>query len=114
MQTLPPEPMEEVLNQQEKITSSATLARLLKTIGMECFVNYYHHFADSNLSSADIIEQMHSREGYTEKSCRGRLGKARKVIRDGLSIKALTLIADSGRIQDSVRGDALKLISVLE
>ncbi|MEH5890519.1 hypothetical protein [Enterobacter roggenkampii] len=114
MQTLPPEPVEEVLNQPEKITSSVTLVSLLKAIGMECFVNYYHHFADSNLPSAYIIEQMHSREGYTEKSCRSRLSKARKVIRDGLSIEALTLIADSGRIQDSVRSDALKLISVLE
>lgn len=113
IQTPPPETMEEVLNQPEKITSSATLARLLKAIGMECFVNYYHHFADSNLSSADIIEQMHSREGYTEKSCRSRLSKARKVIGDGLSIEALMLIADSGRIQDSVRNDSLKLISVL-
>jgi len=113
-QTPPPETMEEVLNQPEKITSSLTLVRLLKAIGMECFVNYFHHFADSNLSSADIIEKMHSREGYTEKSCRSRLSKARKVIGDGLSIEALTLIADSGRIQDSVRSDALKLISVLE
>ncbi|VAE99550.1 Uncharacterised protein [Enterobacter hormaechei] len=113
MQTLPPEPMEEVLNQPEKITSSVTLVRLLKAIGMECFVNYYHHFADSNLSSADIIEQMHSCEGYTEKSCRIRLSKARKVIRDSLSIEALTLVADSGRIQDSVRNDALKLIRAL-
>jgi hypothetical protein len=114
MQTLPPEPLEEVLNQPEKITSSVTLVSLLKAIGMECFVNYYHHFADSNLPSAYIIEQMHSREGYTEKSCRGRLSKARKVIRDGLSIEALALIADSERMQDSVRNDALKLISVLE
>lgn len=106
--------MADVLNQQERITSRTTLTDLLKAIGMECFVNYYHRFADSNLSSADIIEQMHSREGYTEKSCRTRLSKARKVIRDGLSIEALTLVADSGRIQDSVRNDALKLISVLE
>lgn len=106
--------MADVLNQQGRITSRATLTDRLKAIGMECFVNYYHRFADSNLSSADIIEQMHSREGYTEKSCRTRLSKARKVIRDGLSIEALTLVADSGRIQDSVRNDALKLISVLE
>ncbi|MFA9595586.1 DUF6998 domain-containing protein [Citrobacter telavivensis] len=106
--------MADVLNQQERITSRTTLTDRLKAIGMECFVNYYHRFADSNLSSADIIEQMHSREGYTEKSCRTRLSKARKVIRDGLSIEALTLVADSGRIQDSVRNDALKLISVLE
>ncbi|MDV1286145.1 hypothetical protein RZP82_11475, partial [Escherichia coli] len=74
----------------------------------------HHHFADSNLPSAYIIEQMHSREGYTEKSCRSRLSKARKVIREGLSIEALALIADSERMQDSVRNDALKLISVLE
>lgn len=114
MQTPLRETREGVLNQPEKITSSVTLDRLLKAIGMECFVNYYHHFADSNLSSADIIEQMHSREGYTEKSCRSRLSKARKVIGDGLSIQALTLIADSGRVQDSVRNNALKLISVLE
>lgn len=114
IQTSQFETMAGVLKQQERITSHATLAELLKAIGMECFVNYYHRFADSNLSSADIMEQMHSREGYTEKSCRSRLSKARKVIRDGLSIEALTLIADSGRIQDSVRNDALKLISVLE
>jgi hypothetical protein len=114
IETPPLEVMEEVLKQQKKIANSVTLAELLKAIGMECFVNYYHHFADSNLSSADIIEQMHSREGYTEKSCRSRLSKARKVIRDGLSIEALTLIADSGRLQDSVRNDALQLISALE
>lgn len=114
IETPPLEVMEEVLKQQEKIANSATLAELLKAIGMECFVNYYLRFADSNLSSADIIEQMHSYEGYTEKSCRGRLSKARKVIRDGLSIEALKLIADSGRIQDSVRNDALKLIGVLD
>ncbi|HHE5698631.1 TPA: hypothetical protein ACPEY2_002550 [Citrobacter amalonaticus] len=113
-QNTPLNAMADVLNQQERITSRTTLTDLLKAIGMECFVNYYHRFADSNLSSADIIEQMHSREGYTEKSCRTRLSKARKVIRDGLSIEALTLVADSGRIQDSVRNDALKLISVLE
>lgn len=106
--------MEEVLNQQEKIANSAMLAELLKAIGMECFVTYYRHFADSNLSSAHIIEQLHTHEGYTEKSCRSRLNKARKVIRDGLSIEALKLIADSGRIQDSVRNDAIKLISALE
>jgi len=114
IQISPFKAMEGVLKQQERITNHATLAELLKAIGMECFVNYYHHFANSNLSSADIIEQMHSGEGYTEKSCRTRLSKARKVIRDGLSIEALTLIVDSERIQDSVRNDALKLISFLE
>ena len=108
------EVVENLLNQQERIASHALLAEHLKAIGMECFVNYYHHFADSNLSSADIIEQMHSCEGFTEKSCRTRLSKALKVIRDGLSIEALTLIADSGRIRDSVKKDALKLISDLK
>ena len=105
---------ENVLEQQERITGHATLAEHLKAIGMECFVNYYPHFADSNLSSADIIEQMHSCEGYTEKSCRTRISKARKVIRDGLSIEALTLIADSGRIQDSVKKEVLELIRDLK
>ena len=105
---------ENVLEQQERITGHATLAEHLKAIGMECFVNYYPHFADSNLSSADIIEQMHSCEGYTEKSCRTRISKARKVIRDGLSIEALTLIAHSGRIQDSVKKEVLELIRDLK
>ncbi len=105
---------ENVLEQQERITGHATLAEYLKAIGMECFVNYYHHFADSNLSSADIIEQMHLCEGYTEKSCRTRISKARKVIRDGLSIEALTLIAHSGRIQDSLKKDVLELIRDLK
>ncbi|BBV64448.1 TPA: hypothetical protein N2N50_000702 [Kluyvera ascorbata] len=114
IQTSPLETGENVLEQQERITGHATLAEHLKAIGMECFVNYYHHFADSNLSSADIIEQMHSCEGYTEKSCRTRISKARKVIRDGLSIEALTLIAHSGRIQDSVKKEVLELIRDLK
>ncbi|MDZ4032247.1 hypothetical protein U0868_11850 [Kluyvera ascorbata] len=114
IQTSPLETGENVLEQQERITGHATLAEHLKAIGMECFVNYYPHFADSNISSADIIEQMHSCEGYTEKSCRTRISKARKVIRDGLSIEALTLIANSGRIQDSVKKEVLKLIRDLK
>lgn len=114
IQTSPLETGENVLEQQERITGHATLAEHLKAIGMECFVNYYPHFADSNLSSADIIEQMHSCEGYTEKSCRTRISKARKVIRDGLSIEALTLIAHSGRIQDSVKKEVLELIRDLK
>ncbi|MGP8939879.1 hypothetical protein V1605_11795 [Enterobacter soli] len=113
VQTAKVDIMAGVLNQQARITSHATLAERLKAIGMACFVNYYHCFADSNLSGADIIEQMHSREGYTEKSSRSRLSKARKVISEGLSIDALMFIADSGRIQDTVRNDALKLIRVL-
>ncbi|MFB5642757.1 hypothetical protein ACEZEZ_13365 [Kluyvera ascorbata] len=114
IQTSPLETGENVLEPQERITGHATLAEHLKAIGMECFVNYYPHFADSNLSSADIIEQMHSCEGYTEKSCRTRISKARKVIRDGLSIEALTLIAHSGRIQDSVKKEVLELIRDLK
>ena len=114
IETSPFETVENVLEQQERITGHATLVEHLKAIGMECFVNYYPHFADSNLSSADIIEQMHSCEGYTEKSCRTRISKARKVIRDGLSIEALTLIANSGRIQNSVKKEVLKLIRDLK
>lgn len=114
IQTAQFEAVGKALEQQEKITGHAALVEHLNAIGMACFVNHYHHFADSNLSRADIIEQMHLYEGYTEKSCRTRLSKARKVIRDGLSIEALTLIADSGRIQDAVKKNALKLISDLK
>lgn len=96
------EAMTDDSNKQEKIANGAALTVLLKAIGMTCFVTYYPRFADPHLSDADIIEQLHTHEGYTEKSCRSRLSKARKIIRDGLSIEALTLIAASGRTQDSV------------
>lgn len=102
-------PTEDLITQKE-VGKGSGLAELLNAIGKECFVNYYHLFADSSASTADIIELLHTNEGYTEKSCRTRLSKARKVIRDGLSIEALTMIANAGRIQNALRNEAIKLI----
>lgn len=39
----------------------------LKAIGMGCFVTYYSKFANTTISRADLIELLHTREGYTEK-----------------------------------------------
>ncbi|WP_162619990.1 hypothetical protein [Cronobacter sakazakii] len=39
----------------------------LKAIGMGCFVTYYSKFANTTISRADLIELLHTQEGYTEK-----------------------------------------------
>ncbi|MFB5078650.1 hypothetical protein [Raoultella sp. C349492] len=82
----------------------------LKAIGMGCFVTYYGKFASSTISRADLIELLHTQEGYTEKSCGSRASKARAIIAAGASEEALRLIIASSRVNDDLRDGARKLL----
>lgn len=110
----PLEVLSGALDKQVHTTRDEWLTDYLKAIGMKCFVTYYQRFADVNVPTSDIIEQLHTQEGYTEKSCRSRLSKARKIIESGAGIEALEMIASSERIDDSLREGARELISSLE
>ncbi|HGM5492136.1 TPA: hypothetical protein ACKP1B_003816 [Serratia fonticola] len=114
IETFTLEAMSGALDKQEQTTRDEWLTDYLKAIGMKCFVTYYQRFADANVPTSDIIEQLHTQEGYTEKSCRSRLSKARKIINSGAGIAALEMIASSERIDDSLRNSARELISSLD
>lgn len=82
----------------------------LKSMGMGCFVTYYTKFANSAISRADLVELLHTQEGYTEKSCENRISKARAIISAKADEEALRLIIASGRVSDDLRDEARKLL----
>ncbi|HEY1846744.1 MAG TPA: hypothetical protein VGH05_18070 [Buttiauxella sp.] len=82
----------------------------LKAIGMGCFVSYYSGFASATISRSDLIELLHKRESYTEKSCGSRTSKARSIIAAGAGEEALKLIAASNRVTDDIREEARQLL----
>ncbi|ROS02157.1 hypothetical protein [Raoultella terrigena] len=86
------------------------LRAYLKAIGMGCFVTYYDRFASAAVSRADLIELLHTQEGYTEKSGGSRTSKARAIIAAGASEEALRLIIASNRVNDDLRNAARKLL----
>ena len=77
------------------LVSNMDLARLLKSVGQKTFVEYYHLFADSNLSSQEVVERLPER--FTLKARRSKTSHARRLFADGLEIEALEVIAASTR-----------------
>jgi len=71
------------------------LARLLKSVGQRTFVEYYHLFADSNLSSQEVVDRLPER--FTLKARRSKTSHARRLLADGLAVQALEVIAASTR-----------------
>ena len=85
----------------------------LRSMGKGCFVKYYADFANSKLSTGDLIEILTEKEGYTETACRTRTSHARRIINSGNTKRALELIVSSGRVSVEIRDRAIKLLSTI-
>ena len=89
------------------------LLRLLRSVGMECFVKYYDLFSDSSIERADIIEVLVQQEGYEEPASGGRVSNARKIIQAEKSTEAFQLIANSSRVSAVAKEKANELMQQL-
>ena len=86
------------------------LLRLLKTVGMGCFVKYYDMFFDSNMERSNIIEVLVRDEGYKEPASGSRVSAARMIIRAEKSIEAFQLIVEAPRASDFAKDRANELL----
>ena len=84
------------------------LDRALQSVGMGCFVKYFHEFSKES-QSVDVAELLFRNESWTEKSCRSRTLTARRIIRAGRSMDALKRTSAATRVSDSVRDQALRI-----
>ena len=99
------------------------LERNLRSVGMTCFVNYFHEFASRSLPNdavAGILlegeirpELGGQRKRYTENSCRSRVSHARSIINAGRAQCALGMIAVADRLRLEVRKQAEALAKEL-
>jgi hypothetical protein len=88
---------------------------LLRAIGMRVFVQYFHKFrecSDQDTNQA-MIALLRKNEGFTLNACRGRTSKARRIFREGLEEQALSIIAESGRVEEKFADKARALLMEL-
>ena len=85
------------------------LDRLLMSIGKSVFVQYFDAFNNSALSNNDVAEMLPAK--YTLKSRQSRTAHARRVIRDGMKVEALELIAESNRVDPDIAKRARVLLN---
>ena len=84
------------------------IKKLLNGIGIQVFVEYFKYFDNPSYEVADIIEILPS--NYTEKSRRSRISKARTLIKENRVQEALDYIAESKRISEKIKDQALNTI----
>ena len=89
--------------------NDATVLRNLRSMGMTCFVEYFHEFADESLSRQDLIELLLQEEDYTEESCGSRATCARSIIRAGRAKVALNLNVEAGKVPNRIKDEARRL-----
>lgn len=93
--------------------SKTDLKNLLNKIGKGIFVQYFHEFGDSSISSQTMIALLQSDKLFTLKSCASRTYKSRRIFREGLEKEALSIIAESHHVEQKVAAKALALLASL-
>ncbi len=72
------------------------LDRLMRSVGLSVFVEYFELFADSTLSNADVADRLPHEYKLTARQT--RVSCARRIIDRGLAPEALRIISESTRV----------------
>ncbi|MBU0967811.1 MAG: hypothetical protein KKA54_15675 [Proteobacteria bacterium] len=84
------------------------LNNLLGKIGKRIFVQYFRKFGDFTISNQEMIALLP--EEYTFKSRTSRTSKSRRIFREGLENQALSIIAESDRVEPGFAIEARALL----
>ncbi len=88
------------------------LQEALKSMGKECFVDYYHKFCDLSLSTDDIAQAMlDDKTGWS--TILNRVSNGRRIVNAGRTRDALTIIVGS-RASAQARQKAGQYLDELE
>lgn len=95
---------------EEKLVNDDQMYRSIQSIGMGCFVKYFEAFSDLEKSNEDLIEALMKLEGYEESGAKTRVSSARRILREGRAVDALTKIEESERTESWVVAKAKYLL----
>lgn len=93
----------------ENVMTENDLNSLLRKIGKSIFVQYFSEFSDSELSNQDVIALLPKE--YTFKSRTSRTSNSRRIIREGMQEKALSIVAHSDDLSLEIRAQAHELLA---
>ena len=82
------------------------LVRVLNSVGKSTFVKYYYSFRDKSRDECIMLFD----EEFTDKAKSTRTGHAQRIFRENKQIEALSIIADSNRVDDSTRKRATEIL----
>jgi len=82
------------------------LVRVLNSVGKSTFVKYYYNFKDKSRDECIMLFD----EDFTDKAKGTRTGHAQRIFRENKHIEALTIIADSNRVDDTTRKRAMEIL----
>ena len=82
------------------------LVRVLNSVGKSTFVKYYYNFKDKSRDECIMLFD----EDFTDKAKSTRTGHAQRIFRENKHIEALTIIADSNRVDDATRKRATEIL----
>ena len=83
------------------------LVRVLNSVGKSTFVKYYYDFRDKSRGECIMLFD----EDFTDKAKSTRTGHAQRIFRENKQIEALTIIANSDRVDDVTRNKAMEILS---
>ncbi len=99
---------------KELLMNAHQLRQSLQSVSMQCFVKYFKEFNDSATTSEELAKTLAQVEGYTEKSSRSRVSKARRIIREGHTQDVLQQVIDSKRTEPWVIKGARSLVEFVK
>ena len=82
------------------------LVRVLNSVGKSTFVKYYYNFKDKSRAECIMLFD----EDFTDKAKGTRTGHAQRIFRENKHLEALTIIADSNRVDDATRKRATEIL----
>ena len=82
------------------------LVRVLNSVGKSTFVKYYYNFRDKSRDECIMLFD----EDFTDKAKSTRTGHAQRIFRENKHLEALTIIAESNRVDDATRKRAMELL----
>jgi hypothetical protein len=89
--------------------NTTDLKRLLASIGMSTFVQYYDQFRDPDISDQDMLERLP--QDYTLKARRTRVSKARRIFRERLELEALNAILGANKVDEETRKKTTEILN---
>jgi len=82
------------------------LVRVLNSVGKSTFVKYYYNFKDKSRDECIMLFD----EDFTDKAKGTRTCHAQRIFRENKHLEALTIIADSNRVDDATRKRATEIL----
>ena len=82
------------------------LVRVLNSVGKSTFVKYYYNFKYKSRDECIMLFD----EDFTDKAKGTRTGHAQRIFRENKHLEALTIIADSNRVDDATRKRATEIL----